>query len=441
MHASPTHKQTLLIWCVLCAVASQCNAATILKLRLVAEGFVSPTALVVLDPQAGTLAVSDQSGIARVVEKDGSLRDDPLLDLTGKMIKLNAGFDERGLLGLAVHPKFQQNHKLYASYSVPRRASVPTNWDCATRISEFKVNDTARWVVDPASERVILEIDKPYFNHNGGCLAFGPDGFLYISTGDGGNANGQGIGHSDISNGQDLTTLLGKILRIDVDQGKPYGIPKDNPFQAGKERPEIYAYGMRNPWRMSFDRGGRHELFAADIGQTLYEEIDIITRGGNYGWFIREGRHCFNPADPKVAPANCATAGANGKPLIDPILEYKNPNGFLRDTDTGGVSVMGGYVYRGQAIPKIEGKYVFGDWSKNWGIPQGLLFLGTRTVEGSKESWTMDTAEISLEDGGKWKGYITGFGEDANGELFLFTNASNGVVGKTGKLYKIVAAE
>ena len=242
-------------------------------------------------------------------------------------------------------------------------------------------------------------------------------------------------------NGQDLSKLLGKILRIDVDHGSAYTIPKDNPFQGENQRPEIYAYGLRNPWRMSFDRGGRHELFVGDIGQTLYEEIDIIERGGNYGWFVREGLVCYNPNDPKVAPAKCATAGADGKPFIDPILTYKNPNGFLQDTNTGGISVMGGYVYRGRALPRLEGKYVFGDWSKSWAIPQGLLFLGTRKVEGGKESWSMENAGISLEDGGKWKGYITGFGEDAEGELYLFTNASNGLVGKTGKLLKLVGAD
>ena len=144
------------------------GAATTLKLRLMAEGFVSPTALAVLDGPAGILAVTDQSGVARVVEKDGSMRDDPLLDLNDRMVKLTPGFDERGLLGIAVHPKFQQNHKFYVTYSVPRRASAPADYNCATRISEFKVADTTRWVADPKSERVILEIDKPFFNHNGG---------------------------------------------------------------------------------------------------------------------------------------------------------------------------------------------------------------------------------------------------------------------------------
>ena len=266
-----------ILGCLLAASMALCfpvTAAQTLRLRLMSEGFVSPTTTAAIPGSGGRTIVADQPGVARIMEKDGTLQDEPFLDVRGRMVKLTAGFDERGLLGLALHPKFAANGKIYASYSAPRRESVATNWDSTLRISEFTAKGNPTTGAEVSSERVLLEIDKPYFNHNGGCLAFGPDGFLYISVGDGGNANGLGVGHSRISNGQDLQTLLGKILRIDVDHGKPYRVPRDNPFAKSGGRPEIYAYGLRNAWRISFDRGGSHDLFAGDIGQTLYEEIN-----------------------------------------------------------------------------------------------------------------------------------------------------------------------
>ena len=412
-----------------------------IKLKLMSEGHVAPTTVVPLDAKTGQMLVGDQVGVIRVMEKDGTLRPELFLDLTARLTKLNAGFDERGLLGIAVHPKFNQNRKLYVYYSAPKRLSTPEGWDHTSRLSEFQVRKENHLSVDLSSEKVVLEIDKPYFNHNGGCIAFGPDHYLYIPTGDGGNGNGKGIGHSPISNGQDLNTLLGKILRIDVDHGSPYSIPRDNPYAAGGGKPEIFAYGVRNPWRMSFDRGGRHDLFVGDIGQTLYEEIDIITKGGNYGWFIKEGNICFNPDDEKIARTNCVDKGADGKPLIAPILTYKNPNAFRNDKEAIGVSVMGGYVYRGKAMPKLEGHYVFGDWSRSWGLPQGVFVLGRHSVSAGKESWALEMLTPVMDDGAEWKGYITGFGEDTAGELYVLTNSSNGLVGKTGKIFKIVSAD
>ncbi|MBL9169268.1 MAG: PQQ-dependent sugar dehydrogenase [Verrucomicrobiales bacterium] len=433
-----------LLWCLLGLVPALClplTAAQTLKLRLMSEGFVSPTTTAAIPGSPGRTVVADQTGVARIMERDGTMQDDAFLDLRPRMVKLNTGFDERGLLGLVLHPKFASNGKVYASYSAPRRESVATNWDSTLRISEFTAKGKPAHSVDLTSERVILEIDKPYFNHNGGCIAFGPDGHLYIAVGDGGNGNGQGIGHSPISNGQDLNTLLGKILRIDVDRGNPYRIPRDNPYAKSGGRPEIFAYGFRNPWRIAFDRGGDHELFAGDIGQTLYEEINLVLKGGNYGWFIREGTACFNPADAPTPKASCATHGADGKPLIDPIIAYKNPNGFRKDESAIGISVMGGYVYRGKAIPALQGRYVFGDWSRAWALPEGVFLLGTRPAGAEKSTWAMETLGVKIEDGLKWKAYITGFGEDSEGELYVMTNASNGLVGKTGKVYKIVGID
>jgi len=296
-------------------------------------------------------------------------------------------------------------------------------------------NDKAR--VDPGSERVLLEIDKPYFNHNAGCIAFGPDDFLYISVGDGGNANDEGRGHSPQGNGQDTTVLLGKILRIDVNKGEPYAIPSDNPFADGKKgRPEIFAYGIRNSWRISFDRGGHHDLFGGDVGQTMFEEVNIIVKGGNYGWNIREGFHCFNPKDPLRPLEECPKVGASGEPLIDPILEYKNINGNRKDADARGISITGGYVYRGKALPQLVGKYIFGDWSRNFVLPDGALFVASPPDASGGAKWSMQPLELVSPQ--KVSAFVVAFGEDADGELYVLTNGQGRVTGNTGKIFKLV---
>src|SRR6185503_16436268 len=268
---------------VLGILAFACSAftsepTTAIALKQVADGFTSPT--VIAPMPDGRLLIADQIGTVHILNKDGSKAEQLFLDVRPKLTKLNTAFDERGLLGLALHPKFKENGKIYVYYSAPKRAEAPADWDHTSHLSEFKVaNDK----VDLASERLLLAFDKPYFNHNSGRTIFGPDGYLYIAVGDGGNANDQGK-RPETGNGQNLDTFMGKILRIDINKGQPYGIPQDNPFVGGKGKPEIYAYGLRNPWAISFDRGGKHELFAADVGQDRFEEVNIITKGGNYGW-------------------------------------------------------------------------------------------------------------------------------------------------------------
>jgi glucose/arabinose dehydrogenase len=450
-------------WLIVLAVAFafSARAGTGIALKKVAEGFVSPVVLVPLG-DSGQLLVADQVGTVRVLNKDGALSDTAFLDVRSKLIKLNDGFDERGLLGLALHPRFKENHKLYVFYSAPLRKGAPgyrdaapgfnpndpavkdTNaWDHTAHVSEFKVTEKNPLQVDLASERVLLEIDKPYFNHNSGRLVFGPDGYLYIAVGDGGNMNDVGRGHSPQGNGQDTAVLLAKILRIDIDQadpGKPYAIPADNPFARGKGRPEIFAYGIRNPWGISFDRGGKHELFSADVGQDSFEEVNIIVKGGNYGWNLREGFVCFNPKDSLHPPADCAKVGANGEPLLDPIVAYKNFKRFPRDPEARGTSITGGYVYRGKALPQLQGRYVFADWSRNWAVPLGTLYVATRPVSGQSQVWSMDTVDIVSHPKGIGA-YVVALGEDADGELYLLTNNSNSLLGKTGKVWKLVAAE
>lgn len=398
-------------------------------LKLVAEGMVSPTALVSLPESGGAMLIADQAGVIRSLGKDGVLAAEPFLDLRSRLAKLNEGFDERGLLGLALHPQFAQNKKFYVAYSGKKRAEAPADWDHTMLISEFTAASTAS--ANAGSEKVLLQIDQPYFNHNGGTLLFGKDGMLYIAIGDGGNANDVGRRPPE-GNGQNLQTLLGKILRIDVNGGSPYSVPNDNPF-VGKPniRPEIWAYGFRNPWRISIDRGGSHEMFAADVGQDGYEEVDIVVKGGNYGWNIREGLHCFNPKNPRQAPADCPKVGANGEPLIDPIMEYKNFKNHPRDPEARGISITGGYVYRGKALPHWTGKYIFADWSEAWVLPKGVMFAGTKS--GEKWKWeVIKPAKTALSF------YITALGEDEAGELYLLTNGSNSLNATSGKVFKIV---
>ncbi len=404
-------------------------------LKAFADGFTSPIALVPFPDGDGSLLVADQVGIVSILSKSGVLLGQPFLTLSDRMTKLNQGFDERGLLGLAVHPSFSENGKIYVYYSAPLRSGAADDWDHTSRISEFTVRKDDQQRVDMNTERVILEFDEPYFNHDGGCIAFGPDGYLYIASGDGGNSNGVGRGHSKIGNSQDLSNLLGKILRIDINSGSPYAIPNDNPFSGENVRPEIFALGLRNPWRFSFDRGGARELFAADIGQTLYEEVNIITKGGNYGWNVREGNFCFDPKNPKVSPEECSDSDLRGQPFIGPIIEYKNANGFRNDPEAKGISITGGYVYRGEAIPALKGAYVFADWSVNWALPMGAVYYAVQ--DGAGGSWEMNDLPLKGSKGGKIQGYVTAFGEDADGEIYVLSNGLNGLSQRRGKVFKL----
>jgi glucose/arabinose dehydrogenase len=411
-----------------CARAAESTPA--IALKQIADGLVAPLLLTQLPD--GRILIGDQVGTVHVLGADGKLSEELFLDVRPKLAKLNQGFDERGLLGLALHPQFKENNRIFVYYSAPKRAETPADWDHTSHVSEFKVTDGK---VDANSERVVLQIDQPYFNHNGGRMAFGPDGYLYIAMGDGGNANDRGR-RPDTGNGQNLDTLLGKILRIDVNKGQPYGIPQDNPFVGGKGKPEIYAYGLRNPWGISFDRGGKHELFAADVGQDRFEELNIITRGGNYGWNIREGFGCFDPKAPTKPPEDCPRKGANGEPLLDPVLAYKNFKGFARDPEATGISITGGYVYRGKGVPGLEGKYVFADWSRTWAKADGVMLVASR----NGEKWSWQPLEVEGQTKGSVGAYVTAFGEDNSGELYVLTNGRNMVTGTTGKVYKIVKA-
>ncbi len=333
------------------------------------------------------LFVSEQHGTIWALDNNPeATKAELVLDITDR-VAYSDKQNEEGFLGLAVHPDFKSNGYIYVYYT-PKSTLM-------THVSRFERSKTDPKKFDPASEKIIFQLKQPFWNHNGGTVIFGPDGFLYIALGDG------GAGDDPFDNGQSLATPLGKVLRIDVDHpadGKAYGIPKDNPF-VGKEgaAPEIFAYGFRNIWRMEFDRKTGH-LWAADVGQNLWEEIDIVVKGGNYGWNRREGTHPFGTKS--IADAD----------VIDPIWEYDHQVGK---------SITGGFVYRGKALPELQGKYVYADYvtGKIWALHYD---------EAAKKV-------ISNESIPSPQMPVLSFGEDAEGEIYFC------IASPTGKsLFKFV---
>jgi len=427
------------------ATGAETDAGSAIGLKLIAEGLNAPSVLISIPDESGRLLVADQAGVIHRLDRDGKKSEPPFLDLREKLCPLGKGMEERGLLGLALHPQFRSNQRFYVVYSAPLRTNAPPQWDHAERLSEFRTAGTDFATADLASERIILEIDEPDWNHNSGRLAFGPDGFLYWTVGDGGAPNdvgdaARGRGHPPEGNGQKLDTLLGKVLRLDVDHGTPYGIPRDNPYADGKKgRPEIYAYGLRNPWGMSFDRGGKHDLIVTDVGQDRWEEINVIVNGGNYGWRLREGFDGFDPKKPLSAPTNAVTVGADGKPFVNPVFTYKTLRGRGTDPDSYGVTITGGYVYRGKAFPSLVGKYIFADWSRSMAIPDGTLLVATiPSGESSAARWTVQPLALKDFPNGRIKAFIWALGEDEDGELYVLANGINSVANTRGKVFKLV---
>jgi glucose/arabinose dehydrogenase len=418
-----------------------------IQLEEVASGLTAPMAMV-QPPGDDRRFIVQQTGVIKILTADGELLGTPFLDINQKLVRQLALFDERGLLGLAFHPDFANNGKFYVAYSTYHNAYGDPGkqlwWDHANVVAEYTVYEDDPDTANPYSERIITTIDWPQFNHNGHWIGFGQDGMLYISTGDGGYANDWGIGHNVTEgNGQDLLSLHGKILRIDVNKsenGMNYGIPADNPLvgQEATSMPEIWAYGLRNPWRCSFDMGGENELFCGDVQQNSFEEVNIIEKGGNHGWRLMEASHCFNFEDPNNHPDDCDTEG-----MVMPIIEYPNctavgarPTGQREHTgaECEGISVTGGYVYRGSHAD-WDGKYIFGDWSRTFAAMNGQIFFATKGADGT---WTKELANVTNMDGNV--PYILGFAQDSDGEVYALTSVTLGPAGGLDKIYKIVPA-
>ena len=344
--------------------------------RLIARGLNRPIGLANAGDDSGRLFILEQAGIIRILGEEQLLAE-PFLDITDRV----GCCGERGLLGLAFHPQYSENGFFFVNY---------TDLSGDTVIARFQASEDINRA-DPVSEVKLLIVEQPYGNHNGGSLAFGLDGYLYIGLGDGGS------GGDPLGNGQNTNTLLGKILRLDVDQGDPYAIPSDNPFAQGGGAPEVWAYGLRNPWRFSFDRL-TGELLIGDVGQGSWEEIDYLPAsnpgGVNFGWNYKEGNQPYGSTG---APGNIE--------LTDPVAVYGRDQGY---------SVTGGVVYRGEQMPEWQGIYFYGDYGS--GLIWGLL----RVEDGAWQS------RVLFETGAS----LTSFGENESGEVFF--------VSYQGDLYQLV---
>ena len=378
---------------------------------LIADGYKKPVFITSYPNNAKLLYIVEQAGLIKIIN-DGKKLSRPFFDINKRVVNPNRPGDERGLLGFAFHPNHTNNGKFYINYM---------DNDGNTIISEFSTNSELR--ANHKSERIILKLKQPYGNHNGGDIQFGPDGYLYISIGDGGKAG------DPLNAGQDLSSLFGKIIRIDIEQ-KPYGIPKSNPFfgQKGK-REEIWAWGLRNVWRFSFDKQ-TGDKYLADVGQNKWEEVNFepaSSKGGlNYGWRIMEANHCYDPKE------NCPTEG-----LIKPIIEYPNDANHpafafriieelsFSETDVEGCSVTGGYVYRGQKIKSMQGQYIFGDYCSGniWTL---------KVVNGKAINFKNRTEEINI-GGGEFTTYISSFGQDSDGEIYI--------IDYNGGIYKLIESD
>jgi glucose/arabinose dehydrogenase len=341
----------------------------------VASGLSRPLLLAHAGDGSGRLFVLEQSGTIQVIADD-VLLETPFLDVSGVISQeaLGGGYTERGLLGLTFHPDYADNGYFFINY---------TDRDGSSVIARYTVSADDPNRADPDSAHQLLYLSQPYGNHNGGHMAFGPDGYLYVALGDGGSAG------DPQGNGQDPTTLLGTILRLDVDTDEGYLVPDDNPFvDSDTARPEIWAWGLRNAWRFAFDRD-TGDLYIADVGQNEWEEVNYQPAdspgGENYGWNAYEGTHVYSDDEP-------------ASEVVMPILEYDHSSGWC--------SITGGYVYRGEDIPGLQGYYLYGDWCT------GTIWAAEQNDDGT---WS---TMISLESGRE----INSFGEDEAGELYLLDN-------------------
>ena len=391
------------------------------ELATLAQGMAAPLGMAAPDDGTGRFFIYDQVGLVRVFDRS-QLLSTPLLDVRQRLVNLGATYDERGLLGLETHPDFRNHPLLYTYTSEP--ASAPPDFmanggsvDHQSVVAEWRLDAANSNQVDVASRRELLRIDQPQPNHNAGTLRFGPDGYLYIALGDGGGANDTSGGHGSNGNGQNINTVHGSVLRIDVDGTNSangmYGVPADNPFVGQNGIDEIFAYGFRNPYMFSFD-SMTGDLWLGDVGQNEIEEVDRVTKGGNYGWNFKEGSFFFNPSTAGVATDPIRPVPGN---LIDPVAEYDHSEG---------TSVIGGYVYRGTQIKALTGLYVTGDYRRG---SSGRLFYLNTNSDLQEFQIGMDDRSLGMQ--------LKGFGEDRQGELYVF-GSNGGPSGTSGQMLKIV---
>jgi glucose/arabinose dehydrogenase len=431
-------------------------------LQTVMSGLVQPTAGAVAPGDSEHLYIADQVGKVWVtdISRHGLGQQRKLfLDISSQLVTLGVGptkYDERGLLGIAFHPNFRRNHLFYTYASQPATgiatfSTIPPGVapNCQNVLKEWHVTqiDEDTMVVDPTSSREILRIDKPQFNHNGGALIFGPDGLLYLSLGDGGGSNDFGVGHVAAGNAQTLAAgnVLGKILRIDPlghnSANGQYGIPSDNDFARSTapvgEPHEIFAFGFRNPWRMSFDLK-TEELHVGDVGQNDIEEVDIVHKGMNYGWPIKEGTFLFDGFLPGRGGEGYVFQNSPGSPagLVDPIAEYDHGDGEIAPLHSGvhvRQAIIGGFVYRGDSVDALHGKYVFGDYGSATVPIEGNLFV----LRGP----TNQIQELAVEGRSVLGLAVLGFAQDREGELYLLASQTGTVQGTTGVVMRITEAQ
>ncbi|WP_049921070.1 PQQ-dependent sugar dehydrogenase [Halopiger djelfimassiliensis] len=493
---------------------------TEIGVQTLAEGMTAPTDFAVADEGEGRYFVADQTGELWIVGEDG-LQDEPFLDVSDRLVELGTfegdyadpeqDYDERGLLGVEPHPDFAENGRFFVHYSAPPNDETPEGWSHVEVVSEFMA-DEERSQGDPESERVLMEFQSPQYNHVSGPMAFGPDGYLYVPMGDGGGANDDMEGHvddwydeNDGGNGQDVTeNLLGGVHRIDVDaegdDERPYAIPDDNPLVDQDEGlDEYYAWGFRNPFGITFDSDDR--MFVADAGQDLFEEANIVEAGGNYGWNVKEGTHCFSTDSPSDPPEDCPDSAPDeppydGQELQDPIVEYPH----VYEGNVVGIVIVGGHVYEAGEIGDLDGKYVFGDWTADPSReePAGRLFAavepggaaeqpddgmadnetgdvgadgqdveeeatedvqdepidennetGNETDAGADadledevvprdDLWEMEELQVAGSEDGSFPYFVRQFGRDDDGNVYVLANREGVPQGDTGAVMRIV---
>ncbi|MFT4726156.1 MAG: glucose/arabinose dehydrogenase [Granulosicoccus sp.] len=414
------------------------------KPRLLVENLVAPIDLATIPDDSGRRLILDQAGLVHLLNADDTVSKTPFLDITDRLLPVREDFEERGLLGMAIHPEYRINGRFFVTYTAPLSMDASMNWSHTRIVSEFTINSEIPDQINKESERILIKQNWPSRKHNGGALAFGPDGYLYIGFGDGGGIHGVGpetlndaynVPKNRLSwdsTAQDLQSLFGKILRIDVDHGYPgYAIPEKNPLVNSLGKDEIYAWGFRNPYRLSFDSNGSSTFYITAVAETLWEAVYQVSEPGNYGWPVREGTHCFDRTRPLDPPDFCEIEvdSVTDKPIYDPVVEYPNMSvqreGSTVDLAGVGTAVVGAVMLRGTGFGDLVDHLLIADWSSDFRNPSGQLFVAK---ENSGKLWAMD--KISQLDT-----RIVALVRDTDERVYVMTNENYGPYGNTGKIY------